>query len=77
LLQFYLEKLQLVTLPTKQITTKQISELLQVLKAFPITVAKTIPLEKSFVTGGGISLKEVTPKTMESSLLLSTVSLFL
>ncbi|MGK0551413.1 NAD(P)/FAD-dependent oxidoreductase [Enterococcus faecalis] len=69
LLQFYLEKLQLVTLPTKQITTKQISELLQLLKAFPITVAKTFPLEKSFVTGGGISLKEVTPKTMESKLI--------
>ncbi|SFS72861.1 NAD(P)/FAD-dependent oxidoreductase [Marininema halotolerans] len=40
--------------------------LLQYLKAFPIQVNGTLSIEKAFVTGGGIHLKEIVPKTMES-----------
>ncbi|MEB3102277.1 NAD(P)/FAD-dependent oxidoreductase [Ferviditalea candida] len=36
------------------------------LKAFPVEVNGTLPLEEAFVTGGGIHLKEINPKTMES-----------
>lgn len=37
-------------------------------KAFTFDVNGTLPLEKAFVTGGGVSIKEILPKTMESKL---------
>ncbi|HEO8420078.1 BaiN/RdsA family NAD(P)/FAD-dependent oxidoreductase [Niallia sp. FSL W8-0635] len=37
-------------------------------KAFTFDVNGTLPLEKAFVTGGGVSIKEIVPKTMESKL---------
>ncbi|WP_019414307.1 NAD(P)/FAD-dependent oxidoreductase [Paenisporosarcina sp. TG20] len=37
-----------------------------ILKAFTMTVNGTQPIEKAFVTGGGISIKEIEPKTMAS-----------
>lgn len=45
------------------------NNLLEMIKAFPITVYGSQPIEKGFVTGGGINLKEVNPSTMESKLL--------
>lgn len=36
------------------------------LKDFRIEVNGTLPLEKAFVTGGGVSIKEIDPKTMAS-----------
>lgn len=36
------------------------------LVAFEMTVNGTQPLEKAFVTGGGVSVKEIEPKTMAS-----------
>ncbi len=68
LLTFYLEKLAIEEVPAKQLTEKQRLSFVELLKDFQFTVTKTVPLEKSVVTGGGISLKEVTPKTMESKL---------
>ncbi|CAM4166753.1 NAD(P)/FAD-dependent oxidoreductase [Lacicoccus alkaliphilus] len=38
------------------------------LKGFIFTVDGTQSIEKAFVTGGGVNLKEVTPQTMESRL---------
>ncbi|MFD2446477.1 NAD(P)/FAD-dependent oxidoreductase [Bacillus sp. CGMCC 1.16607] len=38
-------------------------------KAFTFQVNGTLPLEKAFVTGGGVSVKEIDPKTMESKLM--------
>lgn len=35
-------------------------------KQFQFTVNGTLPLEKAFVTGGGVSIKEVEPQTMAS-----------
>ncbi len=49
-------------MPAKQLTEKQRLSFVELLKDFQFTVTKTLPLEKSFVTGGGISLKEVTLK---------------
>lgn len=40
----------------------------QSIKAFPITVTKTLSLEEAFITGGGVSVKEIDPKTMQSKL---------
>lgn len=52
--------------PFKQVTEKEIDALVGEIKHLTFTVNKTYPLDKSFVTGGGVSLKEVNPKTMES-----------
>lgn len=38
----------------------------QALKAFPVHVNGTLSIEKAFITGGGVSLKEIDPKTMLS-----------
>jgi len=41
-------------------------DLAKLLKAFPIEVNGTLSIEEAFVTGGGINLKEIDPKTMMS-----------
>lgn len=38
-------------------------------KQFQIKVNGTLPLEKAFVTGGGVSVKEIEPQTMASKLM--------
>ncbi|HEY3366217.1 MAG TPA: NAD(P)/FAD-dependent oxidoreductase [Symbiobacteriaceae bacterium] len=35
-------------------------------KGFPVTVTGTLPLAEAFVTGGGVSVKEIEPATMQS-----------
>lgn len=44
-------------------------KLAQLIKRFPIRVYGTLSLEDAFVTGGGIHLKEVDPRTMQSKLM--------
>lgn len=39
-----------------------------VLKSFPVQIAGTLSIEEAFVTGGGVHLKEIDPKTMQSKL---------
>ena len=41
----------------------------QLIKHFPIRVYGSLSIEDAFVTGGGIQLKEVDPKTMQSKLM--------
>ncbi|MHC5269116.1 BaiN/RdsA family NAD(P)/FAD-dependent oxidoreductase [Enterococcus sp. LJL98] len=69
LLAFYLEDLAITDLPSNQLTEEQINGILQKFKAFEIAINKTLPIERSFVTGGGVNLKEINPKTMESKLM--------
>lgn len=38
----------------------------KLLKAFPIEANGTLSIEEAFVTGGGVSVKEIEPKTMQS-----------
>lgn len=66
LLLFYLHELELADLPAKNIDEQQLISLISLLKSFKLHATKTLPLEKSFVTGGGVSLKEINPKSMES-----------
>lgn len=68
LLDFVLNELGLADSQAKQVSEKQLDQIVQHLKSFYIKANKTLPIEKSFVTGGGISLKEIQPKTMESKL---------
>ncbi len=44
-------------------------KIIEFLKSFKFTVNGTQSIEKSFVTGGGVNLKEITPKTMESKII--------
>lgn len=53
----------------KSLSEKERDQLIAIIKHFPITVNGTWPIEKSFVTGGGISLKEINPKSLESKLI--------
>lgn len=50
----------------KSLQPKDIKAFSQFSKAFTFMVNGTLPIDKAFVTGGGVSTKEVNPKTMES-----------
>ena len=52
----------------KQLPQREIHALVQEIKRLPIPITGKMSLAKSFVTKGGISLKEVNPKTLESKL---------
>lgn len=45
------------------------TELARLAKAFPLRANGTLSIEEAFVTGGGVHLKEIDPKTMESKLM--------
>lgn len=51
-----------------QITRQQRREFVQLVKAFPLTAKCFRPIEEAIITGGGVSIKEISPKTMESKL---------
>lgn len=50
------------------LTKEQLKSVCQIAKSFTLLVNGTLPLEKAFVTGGGVHVKEIHPKTMESKL---------
>lgn len=52
-----------------QITKLERKSLIKLLKRFNVAVSDTRPIEEAIVTSGGINLKEINPKTMESKLL--------
>ncbi|MFB4159907.1 NAD(P)/FAD-dependent oxidoreductase [Geomicrobium sp. JSM 1781026] len=53
-------------MPLRNVTTVQLEELARLFKAFPLRANGTLSIEKAFVTGGGVSIKEIVPKTMAS-----------
>ena len=52
-----------------QITKQQRSDLVNLLKDLKVTVIGFRPIEEAIVTSGGVSVKEIDPKTMESKLI--------
>lgn len=48
------------------LSNQQLTRFVECLKGFTFTVNGTLPIDKAFVTGGGVSLKEIWPKTMMS-----------
>lgn len=58
-----------ISKPFKQLVHAEVDALTAVIKAFPITANGSLPIEKGYVTGGGVDTKEVNPKTMESKLM--------
>lgn len=54
--------------PVHQITVEERHRLGQTLQHLPLTITKARPIAEAIVTAGGISVKEINPKTMESKL---------
>lgn len=52
-----------------QISREERERLVDLLQNLMITITRTRPLSEAIVTGGGISTKEINPKTMESRLI--------
>ena len=52
-----------------EITREERLKLVNLLKKFEITINGFRPVEEAIVTAGGISIKEINPKTMESKLI--------
>lgn len=48
------------------VSKEAIRQLCETMKSFQFQVNGTLSIEKAFVTGGGVSVKEIHPKTMES-----------
>ena len=52
-----------------QISKEERERLVDLLQNLTMTITHTRPLSEAIVTGGGISTKEINPKTMESKLI--------
>lgn len=64
---FFIEQVGLsVHQPLKQLEKEQLTKLVELLKKWIFIVDGSLPLDKSFVTGGGVSTKEIWPQTMMS-----------
>lgn len=50
------------------ITREQRHELLRLLKSFPVSIIGPRPIDEAIVTSGGVSTKEINPRTMQSKL---------
>ena len=51
------------------ISNAKLSDFVNYLKQFHVTTHDSQPIEKAFVTGGGVSIKEIIPNTMQSKLM--------
>ena len=54
---------------TSQITQSERLSLVSLLKGLRLEISRTRPIDQAMVTRGGVSLKEVNPRTMESRLI--------
>jgi len=50
------------------VTKRERGDLLRVLKNFTVNISGTRPLNEAIITSGGVDLKEINPRTMESKL---------
>jgi predicted Rossmann fold flavoprotein len=66
LVLFFLEKVGISEQTYAQTSKEDIETFISYCKNWTMTANKTFGLEKSFVTGGGVELKEVNPKELAS-----------
>ncbi len=52
-----------------EITAIERRRLLDILRGVPLTITRTRPLSEAIVTAGGVSVKEIDPRTMQSKLI--------
>jgi predicted Rossmann fold flavoprotein len=50
------------------LTKEQRAKILSLMKALPVKIVGTRPIDEAIVTGGGVDCKEIDPKTMQSKL---------
>lgn len=55
--------------PVNQITKKERQRMIELLTDLRLTITKTRPISEAIVTAGGVNIKEINPKTMESKLI--------
>lgn len=55
--------------PVDAITQAERRRLVEILRGLPLTITKTRPIDEAIVTSGGVSVKEINPKTMESKII--------
>ncbi|MFH1395314.1 MAG: NAD(P)/FAD-dependent oxidoreductase [Candidatus Omnitrophota bacterium] len=55
--------------PSGKLTQKELSILTALFKTFPLTVTRTSSIKEAMVTRGGVSLKEINPRTMASRII--------
>lgn len=64
--------LKLLDMPTakraNQITKDDRQAIINMLKALPLTITGSLPIEEAMVTGGGVSRRDINPRTMESKI---------
>ena len=53
---------------TDTFTKQERKKLVSTLKSIPLTVKRAAPIDEAIITRGGVSVKEISPKTMESKL---------
>lgn len=54
---------------TSNITKEERKRILGFIKALPLTVTETRPIDEAIITSGGVSVSEINPKTMESRII--------
>ncbi|MBN9655422.1 NAD(P)/FAD-dependent oxidoreductase [Halobacillus sp. GSS1] len=70
LLDFVLEKSEIAPdEKSANISNEKLRNFTHMLKRFHVHVHDSQPIEKAFVTGGGVSIKEIIPNTMQSKLM--------
>ncbi|MGR9049012.1 NAD(P)/FAD-dependent oxidoreductase [Halobacillus faecis] len=70
LLDFVLEKSEIAPdEKSANISNEKLRNFIHMLKKFHVHVYDSQPIEKAFVTGGGVSIKEIIPNTMQSKLM--------
>jgi hypothetical protein len=55
--------------PVHQVTKEERVRLVELLQNLKLTISNTRPIAEAVVTSGGVSVKEIHPKTMESRLI--------
>lgn len=67
LIEFFLKTAQVTPDKTSShILQAERRKLIETFKGFPLRIIKTLPLEEAMVTKGGVSLKDIDPRTMMS-----------
>ena len=52
-----------------EITKEERKALIKLLKHFELEIKQFRPIDEAIITSGGVSIKEINPKTMESKLI--------
>ena len=52
-----------------EITKEERKRIIKILKNFELTINGFRPIEEAIITSGGINIKEINPKTMESKII--------